>query len=441
MAKKGLTFHTDLDTYEADASPIGEGGSGRVYVATGADGADYAIKVLDPARATTSKQKRFANELNFGRRIRHDHIVPIIDSGVLELEGKQTPFFVMPRYEASLRTLISSGIDAPKVLSLFDGLLAALEFAHGRGVWHRDVKPENVLFDGDTGRLVLADFGIAHFEDDDLHAAILTKDVERLANFAYAAPEQREKGAEVDGRADIYAAGLILVEMFTGRIPHGTGYKKIGEIAPRQSFADAVAERMIRSSPADRYDAIAPVRKDLHLLSAGSGLSKARAVGALVSAAQEKARLFRSSEGGAAVREQVAAIFEYIVSVLEQTARDHPMLGLQWEAADQELIVRSKRSSARVNWYQAFSNVLDKARLTMRTYKWRLSLPSEGRRYRNSVEPEEMAEKEFWPDYSTEGLCWSEDGRRLTSTEAADRIIEEFFALVERHENSDEQPF
>jgi hypothetical protein len=80
MAKKGLIFETDLDRYEADASPIGEGGSGREYVARGSKGEDYAIKILDPARATSSKQKRFANELNFGRRIRHDHIVPVVDS-------------------------------------------------------------------------------------------------------------------------------------------------------------------------------------------------------------------------------------------------------------------------------------------------------------------------------------------------------------------------
>lgn len=347
----------------------------------------------------------------------------------------------MPRYASSLRTLISSGIDPRKVLPLFDGLLSALEFAHGRSIWHRDLKPENILFDDDTGRLLLADFGIAHFEEDDLRTAVETKNADRLANFAYAAPEQRERGAGVDHRADIYSAGLVLIEMFTGRVAHGTGYKRIAEIAPGYAFADTTAERMIRSDPGDRYHSVVFVRKDLNLLVAGSGLSKARAVGAVVSSAREKDRLFHSSEGVDAVHGQVTAIYEYVVAVLEQTSTDHPALGLEWEHAGHELIFRTKRTSARVNWYQPWGNVLDKAWLTVWTYKWRQLLPSERQRYTSSIQPEEMSKAEFWPDYTTQGFCWSENGSQLISTAVGDRVIEEFFALVERHENSDEDPF
>jgi eukaryotic-like serine/threonine-protein kinase len=74
-------------------------------------------------------------------------------------------------------------------------------------VFHRDLKPENILYDRNADRLVVADFGIAHFEEDQLLTAVETKDRERLANFKYAAPEQGIRGRPVDHRADIFAFG------------------------------------------------------------------------------------------------------------------------------------------------------------------------------------------------------------------------------------------
>lgn len=171
MTRQRLVFRTDLETYTAEAQPIGNGGSGFVYLTTGSDGQRYAVKVLAPERATSTKLKRFANELYFGRKVRHDHIVPVLDSGTVELRSKQTPFFVMPHYSSSLRQMLSDGLEPDVALKLFDGIIAGLEFAHGRSVWHRDIKPENILYDKATDRLLLADFGIAHFEEDDLHTA------------------------------------------------------------------------------------------------------------------------------------------------------------------------------------------------------------------------------------------------------------------------------
>jgi serine/threonine protein kinase len=129
-------------------------------------------------------------------------------------------------------------------------------------VIHRDVKPENLLVDK-NGRIVVSDFGVAHFEEEDLATAVETGSAERLANFRYSAPEQRTPGAPVDERADIFAMGLILHEMFTGEIPHGTGYRRIGSHAPDFAYLDPIVEKMIRQSPSERPPWIAQVKDEL----------------------------------------------------------------------------------------------------------------------------------------------------------------------------------
>jgi len=85
----------------------------------------------------------------------------------------------------------------------------------------------------------------------------------RLANFQYAAPEQRLRGADVDHRADIYSLGLILNELFTGTIPLGTGYKTVESIAPELPYIDEVVASMIRQSPQDRPQSIDAIKREL----------------------------------------------------------------------------------------------------------------------------------------------------------------------------------
>jgi serine/threonine protein kinase len=87
------------------------------------------------------------------------------------------------------------------------------------GVNHRDLKPENILYHMESNTLGVADFGIARFRQEDLITAVKTGPQEKLANFVYAAPEQRFAGRPVDLRADIYALRLIMNEMYTGEVP------------------------------------------------------------------------------------------------------------------------------------------------------------------------------------------------------------------------------
>lgn len=218
MAKAPQAFETLSDTYSV-TGVIGEGGSGRVFAVTDSAGEVYALKCLFPDLSTTQKRKRFKNEVDFCSKQWHQNVIQIKDSGLVEWENVKVPFYVMPYLPGTLRKLLEQRIAPTRTLPLFSQILDGVEAAHLLGVIHRDLKPENILYDPSRDRLVVADFGIAHFEEELLATAVATKAGERLANLSYSAPEQRTRGAKVDQRADIYALGLILNEMFTGGRP------------------------------------------------------------------------------------------------------------------------------------------------------------------------------------------------------------------------------
>ena len=169
----------------------------------------------------------------------------------------------MPYYEATLRDLMKAGISREKILPIFSQILDGVEAAHLKNVWHRDLKPENVLYDASCQTLLIADFGIAHFGEEELHTLVETKAHERLANFQYAAPEQRARGKIVDSRTDIFATGLILNEMFTGHIIQGEGYARVGKVAPEFSYLDEIIAKMIQQFPDDRPNSIAEIKQML----------------------------------------------------------------------------------------------------------------------------------------------------------------------------------
>lgn len=259
---KPVIFETTFNHY-IGTDIIGEGGAGRVYRATDDTEQVYAIKLLDSAKASCEKLKRFKNEVEFCRRNQQPNIITVVDHGIFIDGKKQSPFYVMPLYKGSLRTLLSIGIPPEKVLFYFTQLLDGVEAAHLQKVIHRDLKPENVLYDEARDRLVIADFGVARFEEEALYTDVETSPGTRLANFQYAAPEQRSRGAGIDHRADIYALGLMLNEMFTGKVPHGTGYKTISSVAPDYDYLDEIVSAMLHQSAEERPDSIKMVKQQL----------------------------------------------------------------------------------------------------------------------------------------------------------------------------------
>jgi serine/threonine protein kinase len=259
MAKAATVFETAFETYTV-VRQVGSGGSGIVFLVKTSDGQDLALKLLDRSKTPRKKVKRFQNEIQFCQRQASERIVRVLDYG-------QSPdgsiFYVMPYYASTLRDLIKKQLPMGERLPLYVQVLDSVEAAHLLGVCHRDIKPENVLYDSATNRIVLADFGIARFTEDELLTIVETGLTERLANFAYAAPEQRIVGKAVDQPADIYALGLILNEMFTGEIPQGTGFRKIRESATDYAYLDELVDMMMQQRPEQRIPSVARVKQEL----------------------------------------------------------------------------------------------------------------------------------------------------------------------------------
>jgi serine/threonine protein kinase len=262
MVKTIETFETAFDVYKV-SGVLGEGGSGRVFLVSNSASEKLALKCLFPEHATTDKKKRFKNEIEFCRGQTHRNLIQVVDCGLATWEGRNTLFYVMPFFPATLRDLLKQRIAQDQVLPLFGQMLDGVEAAHLKDVIHRDLKPENFLWDPTQKLLVAADFGIAHFEEEQLYTAVETRADARLANFQYSAPEQRARGGAVDKRADIYALGLMLNEMFTGAVPHGAGFKTVAHIASQYAYLDAIIEKMIQQTREARFSSIEEIKGEL----------------------------------------------------------------------------------------------------------------------------------------------------------------------------------
>jgi serine/threonine protein kinase len=186
-----------------------------------------AIKVLRDSPATTGNyaafRARFYREAETATSLRHEHILSVLDYG----EWQGLPYMVMPLATGGTlgrRIAAASGLFPFATAAAYAFQLAsALDYAHQHGVVHCDVKPSNVLLDG-QGRLLLADFGIAHlYGPSNSHAdapTILTRDGEVIGTPSYMAPEQF-RGQRVGPAADIYALGVVLYLLTAGRLPFG----------------------------------------------------------------------------------------------------------------------------------------------------------------------------------------------------------------------------
>lgn len=257
----GTMFETAFNAYKVRRQ-LGQGGAGIVYEVEDEESNRFALKSLNLG-STRQNVKRFANELGFCQKNDHPHVVKVLDSGFSIKDGQRSPFYVMDLYPSTLRKIMDEGIPPDEVLPLFLQILDGVEAAHIQGIWHRDLKPKNILVDDLAQSLVVADFGIAHFSEDELQTIVETSPQERLANFQYAAPEQKITGQSVDQRADIFALGMILNEMFTGAPPEGTEYKRIGQVSSDVAYLDDMVDQMMRQNPADRPATIGDIKKQL----------------------------------------------------------------------------------------------------------------------------------------------------------------------------------
>jgi serine/threonine protein kinase/beta-lactam-binding protein with PASTA domain len=217
-------------------SRIARGGMATVYLGTDTRlDRVVALKIAHPELSDDAEfVRRFIGEARSAARLSSPNVVGIYDQG----SDKRLHYIAM-EYVAgrTLRELLNErGRLSPReALDIMTGILAGLDAAHEAGFAHRDVKPENVLITG-SGTVKVADFGLARA----VAGAVQTKGGMIIGTAAYLAPEQISGGTS-DARTDVYAAGIVLFELLTGKQPHtadsplAVAYKHVNEVVPAPS--------------------------------------------------------------------------------------------------------------------------------------------------------------------------------------------------------------
>jgi len=180
------------------------------------------IKVLPPELAASVSAERFRREILTVARLQHPHIVPILKAG--EVDG--LPYFVMPYVDGEsldIRLRRTGPLAVRETMAIMKDVARALAFAHERGVVHRDIKPGNILLA--SGSATVTDFGVAKAlstarrSGEKPNGNGLTNTGMSLGTVLYMAPEQAAGDPDIDGRADIYALGIVAYEMLSGSAP------------------------------------------------------------------------------------------------------------------------------------------------------------------------------------------------------------------------------
>lgn len=221
MAAVGTTFDSGsvLGDRFVLSDRLGTGTSARVFLATDLRlQCPVAVKILHESLAADARfVQQFERESRLVASLHHDHVVTVIDAGSVQADKLSVPFIVTEYLAGgSLASLLDSGasLDVAQAASVGEQAADALAHAHRQGLVHRDVKPSNLLFDS-TGRLALADFGIARA----IASASATEPADSGAGATrYASPEQA-MGRSAEPSADVYSLALVLIESVTGSVP------------------------------------------------------------------------------------------------------------------------------------------------------------------------------------------------------------------------------
>ncbi|HZD05750.1 MAG TPA: serine/threonine-protein kinase, partial [Longimicrobiales bacterium] len=278
---------------------LGSGGTATVYRAEDVKHhRKVAIKVLRPEISAILGTERFLKEIQLTANLQHPHVLPLYDSG----EADGVLFYVMPHVEGeSLRERLDrqGRLEIGEALAIAREVAAALHYAHGRGVVHRDVKPENVMLQ--EGQAVVADFGIALAVAEAAGPERLTATGVSLGTPGYMSPEQAAGEHELDRRTDVYALGALLYEMLAGQPPFRGDTARavlarvltetprpIRELRPEVSAdVEAAVARALARAPEDRFPTAQDFVRHLHPVrgEAGAAGSPGRRRGRVVAMA------------------------------------------------------------------------------------------------------------------------------------------------------------
>jgi len=269
---------------------LGRGGMGSVYLAEDLKHhRRVAVKVLRPDLSASLGTDRFLREIEVAARLQHPAILPLHDSG--QAEGYV--FYIMPYVEGeSLRDRLARQheLTVEETARILSEVLDALAYAHGKGVVHRDIKPDNIMLSG--RHALLLDFGVAKAVTDSAGPEFVTTTGLALGTPSYMAPEQAVADKQVDHRADLYAVGVVGYEMLAGRRPFPGNTAQQIVVAQMTKAPDellshrpsvppplaAALMRAIERNPADRWQSAAEMgaRLEPYLVISGESTPAAR---------------------------------------------------------------------------------------------------------------------------------------------------------------------
>lgn len=282
---------------------IGEGGMGRVYTARQTHPArTVAVKVMRTSSLGAAAQQRFRREADALARLRHPGIAQIFTAGCHRVGVVDVPYYVMeliPGAESLVQACERRGLPLRSRIGILLEVCEAVAHGHAEGIVHRDLKPGNMLVDAE-GRPKIIDFGIARMDGGEAHDdGPRTETGQFIGTRPYMAPEQfMEHRAAIDARTDVYAIGVVMHELLSGRLPYDVTGKSLVETArivqekrparlviagvPQTDRglvrgADAIATKCLHKDPAARYPSAAAVAADLRRLLAGEPLVAAPA--------------------------------------------------------------------------------------------------------------------------------------------------------------------
>ena len=271
---------------------LGRGGMGAVYKAR-QPRLDrlVALKILSPEKQDDQKfAERFEREARALARLSHPNIVTVYDFG--QAQGKC--YLLMEFVDGlTLRQLFHTRKLAPaEALNIVPKICEALQYAHNEGIVHRDIKPENILLDK-KGQVKIADFGIAKIIGHAPKDGSLTGAKDVVGTPHYMAPEQIEKPATVDHRADIYSLGVVFYEMLTGELPLGK-FQPPSQRVQVDVRLDEVVMRSLEKEPQRRYQQVSEVKTQVETIAATPESSRSRREEAQTEKAENSQRLHAS---------------------------------------------------------------------------------------------------------------------------------------------------
>ncbi len=245
---------------------LGRGGMGAVYrgVQTNLD-RPVAIKILPPGveKEDPSFAERFKSEARLMAKLMHPGVVAVFDFGTT-LGGQL--YFAMEYVDGSdVSQMIAAQGKLPPdhALAITAHVCDALSAAHELGIVHRDIKPANVLINM-KGQVKVADFGLAKIEDPGQHG--LTKTGYAMGTPDFVAPEALTLGTAIDGRADLYAVGVMLYQMLTGNIPRGA-FKPASVLVPGlDPRYDPIILKAMQHDREERHQSAAELRRELDVI-------------------------------------------------------------------------------------------------------------------------------------------------------------------------------